>query len=230
MAGTDTIGLLVPMSGLDEPERRLRRDIAQSLVPAELSVEILANAAGPPSLASEEDFDQAIVTAAELVASLDQARVGVLVLSGAVDPGLDALRSASPVPVVGPGEASLQLAALFGRPLSIVTVNEPAAVAARRFVEDAEVKPSIASIRSIDVPVPEIVLNRQRGSRALARECARAVEDDRAEAIFLGSMTLGTLAITETLQRGLGVPVFDPMRIAMATAAQCCFARSITSA
>ena len=59
------------------------------------------------------------------------------------------------------------------------------------------------------------------GRTRLVEQCRRAVSEDGAQALYLGSMTLGTLGVSERLQRELGVPVFNPWPIAMSVAVEC---------
>ncbi len=47
------------------------------------------------------------------------------------------------------------------------------------------------------------------------------MEEDGAAALYLGSMTLGTLGVAEELREALGVAVFNPWPISVAVAVQC---------
>jgi allantoin racemase len=119
----------------------------------------------------------------------------------------------------------MYLAAINGRPLSIVTVDEHAVPVSHAMLSRLVIKPPIASVRHIGVPVRQLVQDRSAGVAAVEREARRAVEEDRAEAIYLGSMTLGTLGVDDMLRQKLGVAVFNPMRIATNAAVQLLIAR-----
>jgi allantoin racemase len=211
---------LISLSGLS-PEERERRHAFVSQFAPEMEVDVVPVPGGPAFLDDRAHFAQAIAATAERMAELSREPMDVLVLAGAIDPGLAEVRACASVPVVGPGEASMRLAAIVGRPLSIVTVDEHAVAASEAMIEHAAVKPEISSIRSMETPVRTIVADLHAGRDALRREATRAVREDGAEAIYLGSMTLPTLGITRALQQELGVPVFDPVRIAMRTAVEC---------
>jgi allantoin racemase len=124
----------------------------------------------------------------------------------------------------------MYLASIVGRPLSIVTVDEHAVHAAEGFLAQTVRKPQIVSVRSMDVPVRQIVDDRARGAEALEREARLAVSQDGAQAIYLGSMTLGTLGVAERLRADLGVPVFDPIRIVARAALELLVALGSSSA
>jgi allantoin racemase len=218
------IAVALPISGLSAEELSRRERVVRSHLPPDLVADIVTSPASPKFLDKQQHFGDAVDAAVEFFRSIDPAEYAVVVSAGALDPGLARARAACPVPVIGPGEASLYLASIFGRPLSIVTVDEFAVVATHEFLADVAVKPPIASVRSMDLPVSRMVRDLPLGVETLVRECGLAVSEDGAQALYLGSMTLGTLGVTESLQESLGVPVFDPMRIAMNAAAQCLYA------
>lgn len=218
------IAVVLPISGLGADELSRREQVVRAHLPSDIGAEILTSPASPKFLDAQHNFGEAVDAAVEFFRSIDPREFAVVVSAGALDPGLVRARAACPVPVIGPGEASMYLASIFGRPLSVVTVDEFAVVATHQFLAEVAIKPPIASVRSMDLPVRRMVDDLALGRETLLRECGLAVSDDGAEALFLGSMTLGTLGVTESLQQSLGVPVFDPMRIAINVAAQCVYA------
>jgi len=218
------IAVALPISGLSAEELSRRERVVRTHLPPGLTAQIVTSPTSPKFLDKQQHFGDAVDAAVEFFRNIDPAEFAVVVSAGALDPGLARAREACPVPVIGPGEASLYLASIFGRPLSIVTVDEFAVVATHEFLAEVAVKPPIASVRSMDLPVSRMVNDLALGLETLVRECGLAVSEDGAEALYLGSMTLGTLGVAETLQETLGVPVFDPVRIAINAAAQCVYA------
>jgi Asp/Glu/hydantoin racemase len=218
------IAVAVPISGLGADELSRRAQLVRAHLPPDIEAEIVTSPAAPKFLDAQQHFGDAVDAAVEFFANIDPGEFALVVSAGALDPGLARARVACPVPVIGPGEASLYLASIFGRPLSVVTVDEFAVVATHEWLAEVAVKPPIASVRSMDLPVRVMVQDLERGRETLVRQCELAVSEDGAEALYLGSMTLGTLGVADGLRRSLGVPVFDPMRIAMSAAAQCVYA------
>jgi allantoin racemase len=220
------IGYLRPASGFSSAEESRREAIIRGLVPAEVEVHTLVNPLSPRHADSEHAFADMVAIAKPFLSRLDPRDYDILVLAGALDPGLPELREASPIPIIGPGESSLYVASIFGAPLSIVTVDEHAVAATGPLLEQTPAKPRIASIRSMDTPVRFMLNDHATGVDALFRECRLAVKDDGAKALFLGSMTLGTFGVASRLHEELGVPILDPLRISMGVAVQCLFSSS----
>jgi allantoin racemase len=218
------IGLAFPISGFNDQEVELRLSLVRPMLPDGFTVGAIRGADSPKWLDSEGDFADAIAAACAFFAATDASTWDVILASGALDPGLPEVRKVCPVPLIGPGEAALFAASVVGRPLSVVTVDEHAVKAVVPFLEQTATKPPIVSTLSLGVPVREMVQDRARGVEAVLRTCRTAVERDGAQAIFLGSMTLGTLGVVEAVRDQLGVPVFDPLRIAVAQAVQCGYA------
>jgi allantoin racemase len=216
-AAPRVIGYATATSGYREDEQARRSAILDAMLPAGVSIEAVA-LPGPEFLDRAEHFDEAIAAAAAWATAMPADRYDVLISAGALDPGLPKLRELAPVPVIGPGEASLFIGHLLGQPLSIVTVDEYAVAKADGFVAQTRTKPKIASIRSIDFPVRRIVSDLDGGRAALRRGARAAVESDGAKTIMLGAMTLGTLGLDQELRDELGVEVVNPLAAAVMAA------------
>jgi allantoin racemase len=216
-AATRVVGYATATSGYRDDEQARRNAILEAMLPPGITVEAVA-LPGPEFLDRAEHFDEAIAAAAAWAAAMPADSFDVVISAGALDPGLPQLRKLAPVPIIGPGEASLFIGHLLGRSLSIVTVDEYAVAKAHVFVEQTATKPTIVSIRSIDFPVRRIVSDLDGGRAALRREVRAAVKEDGAAAIMLGAMTLGTLGITQELRDELGVPVINPLEAAIEAA------------
>jgi allantoin racemase len=212
-----TIGYATATSGYRDGEQERRVAILEALLPPGVAIEAVS-LPGPEFLDRAEDFDTAIAAAAAWAEQVPAGRYDVLISAGALDPGLPTLRRLAPMPVIGPGEASLFIGHALGRPLSIVTVDEHAVAKTPDFVEQTATKPPIASIRSIDFPVRRIVSDIEGGRDALRRTARDAVESDGAEVIMLGAMTLGTLGLDDELREALGVPIINPVEAAIRAA------------
>ena len=215
------IGYCAAVSGYTDRERQRRTSILEALIPPGFSIQLTGPTNGPTFLDGLADFDAAVDATAAWARTLPADEFDVVISAGALDPGLSVLRQILAVPVVGPGEASLFIGALLNRRLSIVTVDKYAVEKATGFIAQTATKPVIASVRSIGVPVREIVADLDRGRSALRGAARTAIEEDGAEAIMLGAMTLGTLDLAGELRETLGVPVIDPVRTSLRAAVQC---------
>lgn len=212
--------MLLPTSGYRSAEIDRRQQIVEDLLPPDISFEIVAPQGSPEFLDRSQHFGEAINAAATFLSALSPDRFDAVILAGALDPGLAGARAVSPVPVVGPGETSMFLAAILGRRLSIVTVDRYAVDATHAMLTALPRHPEIASIRSMDLPVREVMNDFEIAGDRLRAVCETAVREDGAEAVFLGAMILGMLPITPSLHEILGVHVINPLHTAVAAAVQ----------
>lgn len=178
-------------------------------------------ASGPRSI--ESGVDEALcapgVVAAALAAEGNGANA--VIVDCFADPALQAVREAVRIPAVGPGEASLHMAAQFGRRFGIVTILD----SVRPMIEDrvrlAGLSHRLAGIRVIDTPVRAIDGDHHQVVARLIDAAERVVRDDGADIVLLGCT--GFLGIDRAVEAalhddGLPVSVLNPLRIAVMAA------------
>lgn len=129
------------------------------------------------------------------------------------DTGLDAARSLAEVPVIGIGEAAMHMATLLATRFSIVTTLAVSVPALEHNVHKYGFAHRCAGVRACEVPVLELE-NPASGARArISAEIARAMNEDRAEAIVLGCAGMAELAASLAAEHGL--PVVDGVAAAV---------------
>lgn len=165
---------------------------------------------GPASIESMYEEYLSIPATVRTAISLEQDGWDAIILGCYGDPGLDALRELISIPVVGPGEATALMAASLGHRFSIITITESVIAFTERLVRDAGVGDKLASVRAIDIPVLELHDDREQTIDATIREGRRAIEEDRADTLILGCMSMGFLEVAEAVEPELGVPVLNP--------------------
>lgn len=179
---------------------------------AEISVATIP--AGTPSIECRRD--EALVTPWVLLAAQQAEADGcdAIAVDCALDPGVHAAREVVDIPVLGPGEASMHIAATLGRSFSVISVAQHqrnlVVEQARRYGLESR----LASVRSLDIPVLQLDDEDERTVKAMVRRASEAVELDNAEAIVLGCT--GLAARAEKLQgllaaAGHDVPVINPL-------------------
>lgn len=215
---------LEAMTGYDQAKNARRLEILRSYLSPGFTIDTLRPADGPKILEQPEDFAQMQRAALGAVKGVAPDACGAIIAGGAVDPGLDALRAAARVPVVGPGEASLYLARLLGSRLAILTV-ETAVPGAYAMIKHVAAKPDVVIVRPMKTTVRKILADPDEGRRIMREAAAAAIRDDKADVLYLGSMTQGTLGITQDLRAQFGVPVLDPLPVSIRTAEQAAVAR-----
>lgn len=83
----------------------------------------LTAADGPPVIATREGFAAGAAAARSALDSAPRGEIDAVLLACYGDPGLEALRARSPVPVVGMADSSVRDALARGRPFHIVTAG-----------------------------------------------------------------------------------------------------------
>jgi allantoin racemase len=175
-------------------------------------IEAVTSPMGPESI--EGYYDEAFAVPGLLRAMIAGARAGA---DGAViacfdDTGLDACRTAVTIPVVGICEAALHLVAPLAHRFSIVTTLSRSIPPLEALV-DRYGAARRCRVRAAEVPVLAL---EDRAGDAVARieaEIARAIAEDRAEAIILGCAGMTDLAAE--LSAEFGLPVIDGVAAAV---------------
>ncbi|ACG78818.1 Asp/Glu racemase [Phenylobacterium zucineum HLK1] len=169
---------------------------------------------GPSSIESE--FDEALAVPDTIVRAIEaeQAGADAIIIDCMGDPGLKAAREVVKIPVLGPSETSMHLAAMLGQKFSVVTVLNSVKPMLANLARVYGVYEKLASILVVDIPVLELEQRFAEVQSALANSALQAVERDGADVIVLGCTGfLGcAAAIEEHLQSaGHDIPVIDPI-------------------
>jgi len=169
---------------------------------------------GPPSV--ECELDEALAAPDTIRRAIEAERDGAdaIVIDCMGDPALKAAREAVRVPVLGPAETSMHLAAMLGQKFSVVTVVDTVKPMIANLARVYGVYEKLASIRVVNIPVLEIRNDFEETKRRLSAAAIEAVERDGADVIILGCTGfLGCAAAIEADLRGVGhdVPVIDPI-------------------
>jgi allantoin racemase len=180
----------------------------EALAGPDVQVEVVNPDGAPPAIESALDEARAIPPMLDVVAAAARRGADAVVIACFSDPGLDAAREATPLPVVGIQEASLYLAAQLGRRFSILTTLAHRVPARHRAARLASLEERLASCPVLDLPVLDTVRDRERVLTLLLDRGRRAIAQDGAEVLILGCAGLGDLA--PRVQQALGVPVVDP--------------------
>lgn len=137
------------------------------------------------------------------------------------DPGVIEARTLLDIPMIGPMEAALHLAAQYGRKIGIVTALDPSwAEYCATMADSAGLSSRIAGVESIDIPSPvaftEGFANPTPVREAMIRAAKKLVERG-ANVIVLGSAGLSVMASNTELAEvpGMGVPILDTISVGL---------------
>ena len=134
------------------------------------------------------------------------------------DPGLEAAREMVTLPVIGPGEASMLLAAQLGHRFGVLAVFDSLAATHRGQAFRAGVLDKLCSVRGIEVPVLELASEPDRTFARIVDVARAAIDRDGAEVLVFGCMSMSFLDVAPRLSRETGVPVINAAQAALKAA------------
>ncbi|HEY7036528.1 MAG TPA: aspartate/glutamate racemase family protein [Thermomicrobiales bacterium] len=193
-----------------------RQAALQQFVSAGVVVEARRTEGGPASIESMWEEYLTVPPLMALAVELEREGFDAIVPGCFGDPGLDGVRELVTIPVVGPGASSMLVAANLGHRFGIVTVLESVIRPLENLAVLTGVAPKLAAVRQIGVPVLELNRDREATFARLVAVSRQTIEEDRADVLVLGC---GTLSFRSAeLQAIVGVPVINPLQVALRTA------------
>ena len=125
--------LTSPMDKTVGPQEVARRQkVLQAHAGAGTEVSVEPTAKGPAAIESAHDAGLVVPELIRLAPLAEKRGFSAMIIGCYSDPGLDALREMLTIPVIGPGAASLHLAAQLGTRISVLTPLGPRLRARRR--------------------------------------------------------------------------------------------------
>jgi allantoin racemase len=138
-----------------------------------------------------------------------------VVIDTVSDSGLRPLRSRLSIPVVGPGECAFHMAMMLGKQFTVLTMWDEWFPLYEKTLTEYALWDRCASLRSIDTrpDVTELLAGKEEIIfEKLKAEATRAMEEDGADVIVLGSTTMHQSAAW--LADNLPIPVINPGLVA----------------
>lgn len=175
-------------------------------------IECLTIAEGPFGIQSQVDSDSVVMPLVKLVNARPDA--GAFVIACYSDPGLDACRSVSAVPVFGIQDSGVLTAMARADCFGVIAIAEPSILRHRRTMARMGVLDRLAGEFALNMTVDESA----RGPDTFAKLVAtgNTLRDRGAGAIILGCA--GMARHRAELEDEIGIPVIDPTQAAVAMA------------
>ena len=171
---------------------------------------------GPETIESAYDEAHAIPPTLELVKKANQEGYDAVILACFSDPGLEAAKEVSEIPVIGIEESTLHMAAMLGARFSIMTPRKQRIPVRKEHVHMRGMDHFLASVRSLDLSVAETDANPKKTKKRVLEVGKAAIKEDGAEVIILGCA--GMAGYAPGLESKLGVKVLDPTAVALKVA------------
>ena len=204
-------------TALGAPEVARRREFLRSRA-AGADVDVRSLSDGPASIESEWEAALVVPQLCDAVRQAQQDGFHAVIVGCFSDPGLAALRELVDIPVLGPGNAAIHVAAQLGTRIGVISPLEGRGgpVAARfRALGCGDL---LAGVRSIGMSVLDVARQREAVLDRLVQIGKAAMREDDADVIVLGCMSMGFLGITDEVTKRLEIPVVNPVTAALKTA------------
>lgn len=189
------------------------REQLHAVARPDVAVDVVNPPGAPPAIESALDEAACVPPMLAIVRDAQGHGYDAVVIACFSDPGLDAAREATDLPVVGIQDAAMHLAAQLGYRFSVLTTLKHRSPVRERAALLAGLDRRLASCRPLDLPVLETVVDRERVVQKIVGVGRQCVEQDGAEVLVLGCAGLGDLAARASHE--LGVPVIDPNAAAL---------------
>ncbi len=190
-----------------------RQEKLQAFLSPGVELETRSDYGGPESIESMWEEYLSVPGTMDLAVRLEREGFDAIIPGCFGDPGLDGIREIVSIPVVGPGQAGMTVAAMLGHRFSIVTVVENIIRPLENLALLHGYASKLASVRQIGIPVLELNNDPDYTYHRAIEVCRETIEKDRADVLVMGC---GTLSFrSEELAAELGVPVVNPLRAAL---------------
>ncbi|WP_029349891.1 aspartate/glutamate racemase family protein [Bosea sp. 117] len=174
------------------------------------------SAMGPASIEGYYDDALALPGLLAAVDAAERSGVAAHVVACFDDTGVDAARTLARAPVVGIGEAGFHMASLIAHRFGVVTTLSRSIPVIEANLMRYGLDRRCSGVRASDVAVLELEDPASDAHARISAEIARAVREDKAEAVVLGCAGMADLA--RALADEHGVPVIDGVASAVALA------------
>lgn len=176
--------------------------------------EIVAVTAAFGTLYVENRIEAAIAAHAVLDALAKRAAgCDAAIISAFGDPGLAAAREFADIPVLGIEESAILTAWMLGRRYSIVCLTPRLRTWYIECAQEHGLAGRLASVRALDVPIPDITEAKAQLREQLLEECRLAITQDAAEVIIFGGGPIAGLAREAADE--IAVPTLDGVSCAV---------------
>ena len=196
-------------------EHARRRAILQAAAGPGTTVDLRELEAAPPAIESIRD---AYAAAPGIIATAQalQDRYDAMIVGCFGDPAVDGAIEGTRIPIVGCALPSMAAALLLGRQFAILSPTASAAAGVRTLVMAAGLLDRYAGAVAVGIGVREFAVDPERTLEAVTAAGRRAM-DLGADVLILGCLSLAFTDAGDRVQERLGIPVVNPLRIAVRT-------------
>lgn len=171
-------------------------------------------AEGPPGIETDAQTAEVVPPLLARAAALEPNALGFTIACFS-DPGLHALRSRTPLPVTGTGEAAYLSALSLGERFGVIAVKSSSVPRHMRYIRSLGLMDRFAGDRALDIAVADLATSPDTAPRMI--EVARTLRDrDGADVLILGCA--GMAHLRHEVEAATGLPVVEPSQAGVAQA------------
>lgn len=207
--------MIVPVAVPDVALPGFAAQIPETLIRDDIEVDFVGTRNGANLLDSRYEATLGDAWVLERGAKAAEEGYAAVCINSMSDSGLQALRSRLDIPVMGPGRSSFFLAADLGARFSVLTMWKRWHWIYDKLATETGLGSRLASIRDVQTrpDTSELLEGKEEFIfAALEEQARRAIEEDGAEVIILGSTTM--YQSHAYLAKRLPVPVINPGLVA----------------
>jgi allantoin racemase len=202
-----------------EKERRRREEAALAYASAEVEVGFISIGASPYQGLGPAEIQGIAPLYHKAFVEAERQGFDAVVPLGMLDLGVDGARSLVDIPVIGPAQACMHIAALLGEHFGMITYNAEGIPRHRAQVRFYGMGEYIAGYRTVGMRLKDMADAVERMTENFVREAKSLIRDDGADVIIPLGITQCPIHIDPLwLQKELGVPVVEgigaPIRVA----------------
>ncbi len=203
-------GVVAKDGGHGALELERRRGILQQWASPGCEVAISDLEEGPRSIESSAEEYLCVPGLLKRVKKAQKEGFQAIIDGCYTDPGVHACREIVRIPVLGPGECSMHVAASISHRFGIVTALEGLIRPLERLAASVGLWEKIAGVRHAHIPVLKLATDGEASYLRVRDTCRECLDIDRADTLILGCMSMAFLGVSDRLQKDLGVPVVNP--------------------
>ncbi|MCX6656934.1 MAG: aspartate/glutamate racemase family protein [Candidatus Bathyarchaeota archaeon] len=206
------IDVVMLIGGLPEADLKRRLEILRSYASVGTEVRLVMTKNPPPSVDSLAEMELAAPGILERVIQCEREGADAVLIWGGHDPSLLSSRSLVDIPVIGPGSASMHIAAFLADYFSLIVQLPEVEQLAWRQIRDYRLEEKCIGVYSVDIPVLE--LGKPESYDAVKETVIESIEDG-ADAVCFGCMALNNHVdkLTEELRESNpGATIVHPGR------------------
>lgn len=170
---------------------------------------------GPTSIESAYEEALSIPATLDMIMQIEKEGYDAAIIGCFGDPGLEAARELVSMPVVGPCESSMLLAATLGHKFSVLTIFDSLIAGQEYLAVKAGVREKLASVRATGIPVLDLMKDVRTTKKRLIDVATACVEQDRADSIIYGCMTMSFLDLADEISASVGIPSVNAGKAAL---------------